>query len=270
MMLALVACGDDGATTPDATSTDTAVAETVAEVDDTSAAETTPDTGPEETVVQACEPHEPACSDQQISTLQLSDEATGGDISEEGTTPGVFVSHVDATAGGFNGTLGYTYARFTETGLVAVDLSDEDALESSAWDIAFRRFVARLNSGVSGPSCVTAARLQTGTEFGAIKSVPANLTYHEEAYFTGTGCTYVDDGAGIGSPGTVLSSYWRYVSCVRMTGDVFIVALADGRHVKVQFLSYYTPAVQEECDEDGSAPTPNGAGNVRVQWAFLD
>ncbi len=136
-------------------------AETVAETVEETTADTTetPDTtDTADTSEPACVPTEPLCSDEQIRDLALSDEASGGPIAEEGTEAGVFISHVDATAGGFNGTDGYTYARFTETGLVPVDLSDEQSLESTDWDIAARRLSLRLNSGVSGPSCVTGGR----------------------------------------------------------------------------------------------------------------
>ena len=46
------------------------------------------------------------------------------------------------------------YAKFTANGLVKLDtLSDMTALDSMDWDIAFRRYVVRINSGFSGPSC---------------------------------------------------------------------------------------------------------------------
>lgn len=276
----IAGCGDDdkpadtndtvevsdtsGDTTED-TSPDVAP-DTLEEVapDTTGTPDTTEVTGPR------CEYTEPACSDEQIAMLQLSEDKTGGDITEEGTTPGEFLSHIDATAGGFNGTLGYTYARFTETGLEMVDLSDEESLESMDWDIAFRRYIARLNSGVSGPSCVEGGRTAPNTSFETLTEVPGNLTFRAEQYFTADGCEYVPETSGIGSPLTVLSSYWNYEGCVTMSGNIYVVRLRDGRHVKLQFQSYYNPSVQATCDSTGSAPSPNGAGNVRVRWAFID
>ncbi len=288
LLTGAVACDDDdGGGTPDAQSETVGDAggdaaeevgpevgaeteDDTAETPDTSEPETTADTAAGETVEEGCVPSEPLCSDEQIAALQLSETASGGPIAEEGDEPGVFVSHIDATAGGFNGTLGYTYARFTETGLVPVDLSDEDALESTEWDIAARRFVLRLNSGVSGPSCVVGGRTVPGTEFDALGEVPQGVTLRKEQYFTEDGCEYVPDTSGIGSPQTVLSSYWTYPGCVAMTGNVYVVRLADGRHIKLQVLSYYDPAAQDTCDATGTAPTPSGSGNVRIKWAFLD
>lgn len=266
-------------TSPDTTadtveSPDTAEDTTPDVAEDTTPADAAPDTSADtnapETVAPGCEPTEPLCTDEQIATLQLSDEASGGDITEEGTEPGVFITHIDATAGGFNGTLGYTYARFTDNGLEAIALSDEDALDSTEWDIAARRFVLRLNSGVSGPSCVLGGRTAPSTTFDTLTAVPENITLRAEQYFTADGCEYVPDTSGIGGPQTVLSSYWSYGGCVAMTDYVYVVQLASGRHVKLQVLSYYTPEVQETCDKTDAAPTPNGSGNFRIKWAYLD
>lgn len=272
----IVACGDDDK--PADTADTTEVSDTIE--GDTTGGDTTedtspdvaPDTTPDTTEVAGprCEYIEPACSDEQIAMLQLSDERTGGDITEESREASENVTHIDATAGGFNGTLGYTYARFTDGGLEKVDLSDEEALESMDWDIAFRRYIARLNSGVSGPSCVEGGRTAPNTSFETLSEVPANLTFRAEQYFTADGCEYVPETSGIGSPLTILSSYWNYEGCVTMSGNIYVVRLRDGRHVKLQFQSYYNPSVQATCDSTGSAPSPNGAGNVRIRWAFID
>ncbi len=275
-------CEDDAATTPNTTADtsesdsaadtveadtaqgDTAQADTgPAEADTTEATDTTP-------VAPQCDFEEPPCSDQQISALSFSDEASGGDISEEGTTQGEFLSHVDATAGGFQGTLGYTYAKFTDTGLEAVPMSDEESLESMDWDIAFRRFVIRLNSGVSGPSCVLGGRTSPSTTWEGLTALPENINLREEQYFTGDACEYVPETSGIGSPQTILSSFWSYGGCVAMTGNLYVVQLRDGRRVKLEVVSYYKPESQEQCHETGSAPGSNGAGNVRMRWAFID
>ena len=243
--------------------------ETANEVTEETANEVTEETT-EETSVPACVPTEPTCQDEQIQGLGFSDEASGGAITAESATEGVFVTHIDATAGGLNGTKGYTYAKFTANGLEKVDISDEESLESTEWDIAARRFVLRLNSGVSGPSCVLGGRTGPATEFDALDAVPANITFRVEQYFEAESCEFVPDTSGIGAAQTVLSSYWTYPGCVKMTGNVYVVQLADGRHVKLQVLSYYTPAVQEGCDEREELTTPSGSANFRIKWAFID
>jgi hypothetical protein len=163
------------------------------------------------------------------------------------------------------------YVRFTDDGLEKVEVSDVDAFESGAWDLAARRFVIRVNSGVGGPSCVRVARTAPGTEFDTLTEVPEGLDYRTEAYYSPDDCTIVSDGSGIGAPGTALGSYWTYRGCVEMTGNVYIVQVADGRSVKLEVESYYSPEVQDYCDANGQLPDgPSGSGSLQIRWAFLD
>jgi len=255
--LALLAACDEDGTDPGA---DAGPAETDAGVVETDAGPPQTDAGP---------PNEVACVDESISTLMLFDAVAPGAIVDESEGGDYFTHHVDATGGGRTPTDAFVYARFEDSGLVKVDIDDETALESTEWDIAFRRFIIRLNSGVSGPSTVTGARTAPDTEFESLDAPPDGLTYREEAYFTDT-CEYVSDGSGIGSPQTALSSFWSYAGCVAMTGNVYVVALASGGHVKLEVLSYYSPAVQTTCDESSTISSPSGSGNIRIRWAFLD
>jgi hypothetical protein len=216
----------------------------------------------------ACEPTPPACIDEQIGALDLFVDPSDAVITEEGTTAGEFRTLIDATGGGLMPAESYVYARFTDAGLEKVAIGDEGAFESMEWDIAFRRYVARVNSGVSGPSCVAAARTAPGTTFESVTSVPDGLDFRTEAYFTDT-CELVPDGSGLGAPGTALASFWTYEMCVEMTGNVYVVRLANGRHVKLEVLAYYELPQQMACNETHMVPMPSGAGNVRVRWAFL-
>jgi hypothetical protein len=220
--------------------------------------------------VEACTAIDPICQDQSISTLDFFDTVSPAAVTEEGETAGEFLTLIDATGGGMTPSQSYVYARFTDTGLEKVEISDEDSLVSSDWDIAFRRFIIRLNSGVSGPSCVAAGRTAPGTTFETLTEVPDALTYRTEQYFTEPTCDIVPDGSGLGSPATALSSFWTYPGCVSMTDNVYVVRPASGRHVKLQVISYYPPANQEMCDTSGSVPIPSGGGAVRVRWAFMD
>ena len=138
------------------------------------------------------------------------------------------------------------------------------------WDISFRRFIIRLNSGVSGPSCVDGARTATGTSYDALSTEPAGLEYRTESYFTAT-CDYVPDGSGLMSPGTALQSFWRYPGCVQMTGNVFILRLADARRVKLVVTHYYEQDAQNRCNLNDmiDAADSSKAAHVGVRWAFL-
>jgi hypothetical protein len=209
------------------------------------------------------------CTDQSVSTLMLFDAPATGKIREEGSGDD-FVTFVDATGGGMEATQSYVYARFTSKGLEKLDLTDEDAFTSADWDVAFRRYVIRLNSGVSGPGDVRAGRTAPATQFADLAEVPANLELRTEEYFTPDSCEFVSDGSGIGAPATALASFWSYKSCLQMTKNVYVLELPKAKHVKLEVLAYYSLENQKQCDETGQISIPSGAGNIRVQWAFLD
>jgi HmuY protein len=222
------------------------------------------------TVMPRCtQPTAVSCQDQSIQKLALRQVVSTGVINEEGARPGE-KTYLDGRGGGLMTPESYLYVRFTPQGLVKVDVHDEAALTSMDWDIAFRRFIIRLNAGVSGPSCVVGARTVAGTTFDALTAVPANLSWRTEEYFTGATCEFVADPSGIGGPNAALTSYWSYQSCVQMTGNVYVLHLRDGRFVKFEVLSYYDPAQQQVCNMTGAVPSPSGAANFRVRWAYLD
>ena len=223
----------------------------------------------------ACVPHIVQCTDQSIQQLGLFDTpnlanlANSENTSPTGTT---FTTKIDATGGGLSPSKSFVYAKFTANGLARVDVSDETAFVSTDWDIAFRRFVIRTNSGVSGPGCVTVARTASATTFDNLEFAPAGLMERSEEYFAdpSNACEYVPDGSGLGSPGVAMQSFWTYPGCVAMTDNVFVLTVAGGKKVKLVVDSYYTPSVQDVCDNTGALPAgASGAGNVVVKWAFL-
>lgn len=235
------------------------------------------DAGSDAAAPMMCAAVDPTCQDQQIAMLDLFTTVSTRTVEEESAPAGTHASHIDSMAGGVSPSESYVYARFTATGLERVDIDDQSAFASQGWDIAFRRFIVRLNSGVSGPSCVQAARLpnDSGTgmppAFESVTSVPAGLTFHDEVYMTPGSCDIVADGSGLGSPATVLSSFWTYPGCVAMSHNVYILQLADARHVKLEVVGYYNPIDQTACDATGAMPTTTGSsGNIRIQWAYLD
>jgi hypothetical protein len=209
------------------------------------------------------------CTDESVLKLVLYTAPSTRTItnSTDGTD---FVSEIDATGGGSSPRESYVYARFTAQGLERVDVGDEAAFSSMAWDIAFRRFVIRLNSGVSGPSCVSAAKAPEGTSYAAVTAVPADAQLRPEDYFDAM-CDYRADWFGLMSPVTRLSGFWKYDACVQMTGAVYYLSLADGRRIKATVEDYYSPAVQDTCDSTGmvSMGAPTGSGRIRLRWAPL-
>lgn len=230
-----------------------------------------PDAGPMWTPL-CTEPTATPCTDESILDLNLFTNANAATIENTADGEG-WQSHVDATAGGFSPTMSYVYARFTDEGLERVDVGDDAAFDSMDWDIAFRRFIIRLNSGPSGPSCVAAARTAPSTDYDSLTSVPDGVEFHMEEYYSAApDCTLVPDSYGLGSPATVLANFWEYPGCVAMTGNVYVLALANGRHVKLTITDYYEPSYQDTCDSTGSVTmgSVNGAGNIRMRWAYID
>ncbi|HET8937190.1 MAG TPA: HmuY family protein [Polyangiales bacterium] len=211
------------------------------------------------------------CTDESFSKLALfSDKPNPAEVINDKEAQG-FLTEIDVTAGGMSPTLPYVYLKFEDDGLKSVAITDEDAFESTDWDIAARRFVLRLNSGVSGPGQVKAARTAPKTEFDKVTAVPKALEFRAEEYFTES-CDIIPDPSGIGSPGTALSSFWSYDACVAMTHNVYIISVdrPKARHVKLEVMAYYFPDRQEVCDETGMVPSPSGAGHLKLRWAFVD
>jgi hypothetical protein len=211
--------------------------------------------------------HEVQCTDESVQQLDLFAAVSDGAVMNA-EAEGVFTTTVDATGGGLSPTESFVYARFTGAGLEKVAIGDEEALGSTDWDIAFRRFLIRLNSGASGPSCVIAAAAPAGTDFATLSAAPAGLSFAAEAYVTDS-CEIVPDDSGLGSAATALAKYWEYPGCVKMTGNVYVVQLADGRSVKLQVVAYYSLAAQMACDATGTVPQPSGSANFTLRWAFL-
>lgn len=216
------------------------------------------------------EPATVACRDQSLVALNMNpEEVTPGLIDNTALAEG-FHTKVDATAGGaFGGTGGFVYGKFTDDGLVKVALTDDASFESMDWDISFRRFVIRLNSGTGGPSCVTAARTGPTTDFACPEVDVAQLEFNAEQYMSEGTCDLIPDGSGLGSAGVVLQNYWDYPGCVQMTGTVYFVSLANGRHVKLVVTHFYDEAAQQDCQET-DATDSSGSGNIQLDWAFID
>jgi hypothetical protein len=211
------------------------------------------------------------CSDQAIQGLDLKMTVAAGTISTQADGTG-FKATIDATGGGFPPSDSYVYARFTATGLEKLPISDMTALDSMDWDIAFRRYVIRINSGDSGPSCVAAQALPVGTAYDTTTAVPSGYQPGSDDFLTpAPACGFLDDGSGLGtSPRTYLSSFYTYTGCVAMSGLTYVITTQLGRHVKLTVTTYYaTEAAQTTCNTSGSSGGALG-GTMRVRWAYLD
>lgn len=215
-----------------------------------------------------CTPTMPIpCEDQVVQQMDFKKNVAPGMIVDTADGNG-FLSTIDARAGGFMYTDSYVYAKFTNTGLVKVDLTDEQSIGSVEWDIAFRRFIVRINSGNSGPACTQAARLKTGTVYDDLMATPAEANFLADEYFSAA-CEMIPDGSGLGSPATVMSGFWTYANCVQMTDNVYVVKTSTGANVKLVITDYYEPMAQETCNTTGSVPMGTPGAMIKMRWALL-
>ncbi len=212
------------------------------------------------------------CSDQAIQQLALKTTVAPGVITET-TDGGEFDTVVDATGGGVSPTQSFVYGVFTSNGLVQLGLDDQSALDSTDWDIAFRRFVIRINGGTSGPSCDVAAAYPSTVTFDTAVVAPTATFASDETFTAPPDCTFVADGSGLPtSPSTALdnpeASFYTYTSCLKMTERVFAIQTRAGLTVKIVVTGYYsTPAAQTMC-QAGTMPTVPG-GVISLRWSFL-
>ncbi|MCB9713875.1 MAG: HmuY family protein [Myxococcales bacterium] len=207
------------------------------------------------------------CDDQMILDLGL----VGGLVSEgevsSTTSAQGWASMVDATAGGIMDapTNPWIYLRFTPEGLRKVEVDDLQALESTDWDIAAKRFGLRLNGGVSGPSQVSAVALE-GMTYEDVTELPPGAELAQESFYDAD-CTLIDDGSGQGAPAYLLAQWWTYPGCVATTGVPFILQLDDGSLVKLVVDAYYESG-QDQCNETGMMGM--GSAQLTWRWAYLE
>ncbi len=245
----------------DASESDATTGASDSDDDATDSDETTGET----TGVSACDEGVP-CEDAMILDLGLVSGVVSQGAVENTADGDDWVSSIDATAGGIVDAPNnpWLYLRFTDDGLEAVAIDDLQALESEDWDIAAKRFGLRLNSGSSGPSCVTVATMDA--DYADVSDVPDSATFQGEAFYDGA-CTLIDDGSGAGGANYALTPWWFYPGCVGVTYTPFVLERSDGRHVKFMVESYYAEG-QAECNASGAMGT--GSANFVWRWAFLD
>ncbi|MEM9488245.1 MAG: HmuY family protein [Myxococcota bacterium] len=162
----------------------------------------------------------------------------------------------------------YLYLRFTEDGLVKVPIDDETALESQEWHVAARRYIVRLNSGVSGPSCVQSSMQAAGT-YAELNAVPGDAVFMEEAYYDDA-CAMIEDDSGLsGNPNVLFDPWWEYqpdLFCLSTTLIPWLIELEDGRVVKLVMEGYYGEN-QEGCNTGAGGQMMSGV--LTWRWQFL-
>ncbi|MBT6177598.1 MAG: hypothetical protein HOI23_10150 [Deltaproteobacteria bacterium] len=230
--------------------------------------ETTPEDNPEPTNTPdpiCSELKDIQCVDDMVLDLSLQNSVATTTVTTQRESEN-WVTFVDATAGGFGNSSSnpWIYIRFTETGAEKVEINDNESLESMDWHLAAHRFKLRLNSGSGGPSCVAASVLLEN-DYDTIASVPENLTFYEDNFYTAD-CTLIQDSYGLGSPQVFMSNWWSYAGCVATTDVPFIIQLEDGKTIKLRVEEYYQDG-QDNCNANDVSGS--GGGNLKLRWQYL-
>lgn len=195
------------------------------------------------------------CSAALRQELALVDEVSSRSVIVLETNGDERVVFVDATAGGPDGSEPWVYISLA-TG-EAVEVTDLDALASSAWDLALRRFVLRTNGGDSGPG--QGGALRVNLPWASVDGETlGNRTPPSEQWFDDN-CELTVDGS-TGDVITTFSGWGEYdVSTHVLTpaDAVYLTRGADGALYKVAILDYYG-------NPDGAHGTVPGRYLLRV------
>lgn len=213
----LASCGDDESDTADAGVDAT---QDLGQDNDVVA-----DGSVQELDIQEVEEEDP-CLPERLEILEAQASVSTGTVAttQEGDDN---VSSVDASAGGMSSSHlnPYTYVSLA-TGLKA-EVDDESALESTDWDIAFKRSIIRINGGDSGPGQGGVAYYPSG-EYATFNTTPQSSDYSTDE-FIDEDCDVVS--GPIGGPSTAFDMWYDYnVETHTMTirEGVYVVLGADG------------------------------------------
>lgn len=171
------------------------------------------------------------------------------------TTGGVTSGTLDATAGGTAAAADNPYLYLDLSTGTKLELTDVDALTSTAWHVGWKRAGIKLNGGDSGPGQVAAAPV--AVEF--LEDVDAAPTALQQDDWVDPSCTLV--AGPTGEPATVMSDWYAYdeqTHVLTPKRQVWVIRIAADTFVKLRIVSYY-----------GDASSPMRGAFYRLEWAPL-
>ncbi|MBI92354.1 MAG: hypothetical protein CME05_03970 [Gemmatimonadaceae bacterium] len=163
---------------------------------------------------------------------------------------GDFHTVVDATAGGAFATGHHDFTYYSFATRDVVQLTDDEAAQSGAWDIAFKRSEIKLNGGISGPKGVVGVNLHGADGVvaeAAFEAVDANK-------LPGRG-DFVADG-----PAYAMGDWYAYDAVshqISSSRNAYQIRTADG-----QFGKIVVDAIEGGGRED--------AGQITFRWVLAD
>ncbi len=202
-----------------------------------------------------------ACSDPRAALPDgwkpVAHVSSGAVTSGPGAAAGVTASTIDATAGGFGNSASepFVYLKFGNGTLEKVAIDDTQSYTSTAWDVAFKRYVIRANGGDSGAGGVRVAGVDPAS-LADVSAAPPESAFREDDWTTDACAPILDT---LGAPVTAVGT-WYIANNMRLDPQpkVYVVRRADGTSFKLHVLTYY-----------GDAADANKSAFFRVEWAPL-
>lgn len=197
-----------------------------------------------------------ACSGALKQTLSLVDAVSGAAVStlaESDTERTIFI---DATAGGIDGQDKNPWVYVALGTGQAVAITDLQAFKSIAWDLAFKRFVVRNNSGDSGPGSGGAIRIALPWD-KVSRATLGDKALPIEEWFDDDCMLQLDVNHELITSFTGWSEYDEANHVLNAADVVYIVAGGNGLLYKVAILDYYSTPT-------GAHGTTAGRYKVRI------
>jgi hypothetical protein len=197
-----------------------------------------------------------ACSGALRQALGLVDEVSQAAVVLLSQAGGELELYVDATAGGIGGQDDFPWVYVSLSSGGAVAISDLDALKSTAWDLALKRFVLRSNGGDSGPGQGGALRVALPWD-SVDASTQGNRVLPIESWFDAD-CELATDAQGeLITTFTGWSEYDPASHVLAPADAVYLTSGGDGARYKVAVLDYYS-------NPDGTHGRTAGRYKLRV------
>jgi hypothetical protein len=188
------------------------------------------------------------CNAARRQELSLVDEVSTAQVSILSESAGERTLYVDASVGGLGAAEKNPWVYLSLKTGMAVAVTDLEALDSTAWDLGFKRTMIRTNGGDSGPGSGGAIRI--GLAWDKVsRTTLGNAKLPIEVWFDDMCMIGMDMKDATGNLVTTYSAWSEYDEANHVVSAapdvVFITAGGDGTLYKVQIEDYYsTPSGQ--------------------------
>lgn len=195
------------------------------------------------------------CESEWRDAISPQKTASTGTVST--TTGTVNKTTVDASAGGMTGAHNNPFVYISLKDGSRVDVDDYAAKTSTAWDLALRRTVIRINGGDSGAGKGAVAIL-AGKTLDQVTAAPTTGFSTDE--FLSSSCAIKRNAinniwTAFGGSGGLWYDYSSGSHAVQPKKVVYVIRRAGGDHVKLVIDSFYNSA--------------NAGGHFSLSWSAL-